>query len=124
MIRTTLTCLTLCLATPALANECGGGSTTHQVTVAMNGFFPSELFVCPGDKIYFTNKSGYWAKFNQSYIENGNQFHSYWMSNGSTVGPMEVSSTMGMQIENLDLWDVDNYTYPMQLTFGTPTLSN
>lgn len=103
---------------------CSGASRDHVVSVQKNGFFPSKLFVCPGDRVYFENNSGYWAKFNQSWGTNTDLgiFNSYWMSNGSMKGPLNVNAGMGMRIENLDLWNVSNYTYRMEFAFGSPDL--
>lgn len=97
--------------------SCQRGSEAHTIYVQKNGFFPSKLFVCEGDKVFFLNRSGYWAKFNQNTTTVAG-FNSYWLSNGSSAGPLVVRSGMGMRVENLDLWNVSNNTYPLLMENG------
>ena len=107
-------------ALPAQAG-CGGANVTHDVRIQYNGFFPTTIYVCNGDDIRFTNRSGYWANFYLSDgPDEGDNFDRWsgWISNGNTWTLTNVNNSIGDQFRNLDLYGRSNSTYRGYIEFG------
>ena len=74
-----------------------GGVMNHQMNINFYGFYPIELFVCPGDRVVFRNVNNYDMRFTSSgFFANGTNLDTGRIVRGGTYGPVTVRADMNV----------------------------
>lgn len=85
----------------------------HTIEIWRYGYYPTKLYVQPGDQVVFRNRSGYWAYVNNTW---GNGIIG-WTSNGST---RTITVNSGINLSAPNLYNTTNYgAYNGYITIGT-----
>ena len=112
MIRTILSCVaaaaTILTANPAGAADCG--ANVHIVNIENRGFFPDKQYFCPGQVVYFKNRTSSYISFYYKDSYGRNTWTNY-IRSGQYFGPLSnatpIFSGKSTQRYAPDLWDAE-----------------